>query len=105
MKQYFLYYTEANIMCLVIFGVMLVHDLLNASRQEKQIKFDNALLAFMVYFAADCVWTAVEAGVLPRTLSSVVATNFANCIFMSLITYSGLPTSWRWRLRPTGSGC
>ena len=46
----------------VIFGIMLIHDCLGVDRQEKQIKFDHALVAFMLYFAADCFWAAISTG-------------------------------------------
>ena len=38
---------------------MLIHDLINAAKQETQIKFDHTLIAFMLYFISDTVWAAV----------------------------------------------
>ena len=90
LSGYFVYYTEANIICLIIFGVMLIHDLLNAAKQETQIKFDHTLIAFMLYFISDTVWAAVIAGVIPLTTFSVVAPNFTNNLFMAYITYCWL---------------
>ena len=49
MSAYFIYYTEASIVCMIIFGIMLCRDIFNADRQEKQIKYDHALIAFMLY--------------------------------------------------------
>ena len=34
MSDYFIYYMEFTLVCLIIFGIMLVHDLRNAARQE-----------------------------------------------------------------------
>lgn len=90
MVNYFVNYAEANIVCLIIFGIMLVHDLLNAARQESQIKFDRALIAFMLYFVSDSLWAAVIGGILPQTRFIVIATNFANYVFMAMLTYMWL---------------
>ena len=87
MPQFFIYYAESNLVCVVIFGIMLARDLLSADRQEKQIKYDRTLVAFMLYFVCDAVWAAVESGVLPKTLLSVTAINFVNYILMAAITY------------------
>ena len=90
MSSYFIYYTEASIVCVIIFGIMLVWDLLSIDKQEKQIKYDRALIAFMLYFTSDALWAAVIAGMLPRNRFTVVASNFANCVLMAAITYTWL---------------
>ncbi len=90
MKDYFINYAEANIFCLIIFGILLVHDLLNTDRQEKQIKFDRALVAFMCYFASDTLWAAVIAGLIPKTMFTVIAANVLNAVILALVTYSWL---------------
>ena len=90
MSSYFVYYTEASIVCVIIFAIMLFRDLFNVDRQEKQIKYDHALIAFMFYFVSDALWAAVIAGMLPRNLFTVLTTNFANCILMAAITYTWL---------------
>ena len=88
MSQYFIYYTESSIVCLIIFGIILVHDISRIDRQEKQIRFDYALASFMLYFISDACWAAVISGVIPRTLASVITVNFFNNFFMALITYN-----------------
>lgn len=90
MNNYFIYYTEATIVCLIIFGIMLYSDLQSVDRQEKQVKYDRSLVAFMLYFISDEVWAAIIAGMLPRTMISVALANFSNYIFMAYITYSWL---------------
>lgn len=90
MSEYFIFYTEANLVCLVIFGIMLAHDLLNVDRQEKQIKYDQALVMFMLYFVSDAIWAAIIAGVIPKSRAAVVAVNFSNYILMAGITYKWL---------------
>ena len=62
MSSYFIYYTEASIVCVIIFGIMLCWDLFSIDKQEKQIKYDHALIAFMLYFVSDALWAAVIAG-------------------------------------------
>lgn len=87
MSGYFIYYTEANLVCVVIFFIMLLRDLFSVDRQEKQIKFDRALIAFMLYFISDALWAAIIAGIMPRNRFTVVATNFSNYVIMAAITY------------------
>ncbi len=90
MSSYFIYYTEASIVCVIIFAVMLARDLFNVDRQEKQIKYDRALIAFALYFISDAFWAAIIAGILPTNTFTVVTSNFANCLLMSAITYTWL---------------
>lgn len=87
---FFAYYAESNIVCAIIFAIMLVHDLLTMNRQEKQIKYDRALVAFMLYFISDCFWAAVDSGILPKNTFSVAVTNFANYLLMAAVTYCWL---------------
>ena len=88
MSQYFMYYTESQIICLIIFSIILVHDLSRIDRQEKQIRFDYALVSFMLYFISDAFWAAIISGVVPKTLAGATAVNFFNNFFMALITYN-----------------
>ena len=90
MSEYFIYYTESNIVCIVIFSIMLLHNLFGVDRQEKQIKYDYALIAFMLYFLIDAVWASVLAGVLPKNRFAVLAINFAIYVIMAAITYCWL---------------
>lgn len=90
MNSYFIYYTEASIVCVILFAIMLCRDIINAGRQEKQIKYDRALIAFMLYFVSDALWAAVIAGILPRNLFTVLTTNFSNYALMAAITYTWL---------------
>ena len=69
---------------------MLAHDLLGVDRQEKQIKYDRVLVAFMLYFISDAFWAGVDSGVFPVNIYTVALTNFTNYIIMSLIMYTWL---------------
>lgn len=90
MHTYFISYTQANLACAIIFAIMLSHDLLSVDRQEKQIKFDNALAAFIAYFISDIFWCAVITGHLQKMIYTVALVNILNFFFMVLITYNWL---------------
>lgn len=90
MLEYFINYAGANIVCLIIFGIMLARDLLNVDRQEKQIKYDHALVSFMLYFVSDTVWAAVDAQIIKPTVVWVISTNVINYLLLSAITYMWL---------------
>lgn len=85
MKGFSFYYIEANIVCVIVFGIILIHNHFNIDRQEKQIKFDHVLLAFIFYFLTDSVWAGIVDGVFPRSLFSIVT--FLLYIGMAAITY------------------
>lgn len=90
MFDFFVTYAGGNMICLIIFGILLSHDLLNVDRQEKQRKFDNTLIAVMLYFISDSVWAAVVSGIIPATMTSVVIANLANYFIMAYISYTWL---------------
>jgi len=85
MTGFSFYYIEANLVCAIVFGIILLHNHFNIDRQEKQIKFDHALLAFIVYFLMDSAWAGVVDGLLPSSLFSVVT--FLIYISMAAIIY------------------
>ena len=88
MSEYFIYYASFNIVGVIIFGIMLGHDLLSVDRQEKQVRYDNVLIAFMLYFISDAVWAGVDSGMLPVNRFSVLGTNFLNFLLSAYITYT-----------------
>lgn len=90
MSAYFIYYASANLLGIVIFGIMLAHDRISIDKQEKQLKYDNALIAFMCYFLSDAIWSGVDAGILPVNAFTVLSTDFANFVIMTAITYTWL---------------
>ena len=90
MSEYFISYAQANIACTIIVGIMLAHDVLGVDRQEKQLKFDRTLVAFMLYFIADTFWAAILTGLLPKTIASATFINFVIFVLMANITYRWL---------------
>ena len=90
MSDYFIYYASTNIVGAIIFGIMLIHDCLGVDRQEKQIKYDHSLIAFMLYFISDAIWAGFDSGVFPASRLSALITNFANFVIMTGIIYCWL---------------
>ena len=90
MTSFFIHYAGTNIFCITIFMILLLHDVFNIDRQEKQIKYDRALIAFIFYFAVDCVWAALIAKKIPVTRFNVVSNTLCTYLGMVLITYTWL---------------
>ena len=84
------YYVEANVMCFIIFGIMLVFDLTNVDRQKKQVMFDYVLISFMLYLVTDTLRIEVAYGALPANTFTVVGTTFLNYIMGVGISYTWL---------------
>ena len=85
--DYLFFYAEANIVCIVIFVILLWHERRYSTRQEKQIWFDRTMVAHILYFLSDIGWAAVLSGYLPRTRFLVILFNFLNFVFLSLVAY------------------
>ena len=85
--DYLFFYAEANIVCIIIFVIILWHDRRYRTRQEKQIWFDRTVIAHILYFISDIGWAAVISGDLPRIRALVIIFNFLNFILLSLIAY------------------
>jgi diguanylate cyclase (GGDEF)-like protein len=64
--------------------------MLSIDRQEKQLKYDHALTAFMLYFISDSIWAGVDSGLFPVNRFTVVITDFSNYVLMTAITYTWL---------------
>ena len=87
MVDFAIYYIESNLVCIIVFAILLIHNHFNIDRQEKQIKFDYALIAFIVYFIGDIIWAAITAEYLSKTRLSVCTISFVMCILLASITY------------------
>jgi diguanylate cyclase (GGDEF)-like protein len=90
LSSYFIYYTESSIVCLIIFGIMIFNDYNHANRQEEQIKYDYALVSFMLYCVSDALWAAIIAGVVPKVLPLILFSNLSNAVIMAAIAYTWL---------------
>lgn len=87
MTGFSVYYIEALVACMLMFGMLLLHNHYNIDRQEKQIKFDRVLIAFILYFVADCFWAAFTDGLIPKTRTIVLVNDFAVYVLMAAICY------------------
>ena len=87
MGDYFIYYASINIVGAIIFGIMFAHDRFRIDKQEKQLKYDNVLIAFMLYFISDSLWAGVDAAVFPVNEFTVLTTDFLDFINMTAIIY------------------
>ena len=85
--DYFFFYTEANIICILILSIMLMNDKRHSTAQEKQIWFNRTIVAHILYFVSDICWAAVLSGQLPRERSLIILFNFTNYILLSLLAY------------------
>ena len=84
--NYTFFYVEANIVCIVIFILMMMRDLGAVGRQAKQMIFVNIIISHMLYFVSDIGWVLILGGYIPRTLLSVAFFNILNAILLSAIT-------------------
>ena len=84
--DYTFYYVEANIVCIIIFGMMLIRELGSVGRQTKQVIFVNITISHMLYFFSDIAWVLVLADIIPYTRFWVAAFNFTNAVLLCAIT-------------------
>lgn len=85
--DYFVFYTEASVICIIILLMILITDRIYSTKQEKQIWFGRAVSAFILYFISDACWAAMLSGQFPQIRFFVVLFNYTNYIFLSLIGY------------------
>ena len=87
MHGFAVYYILANCVSILTFGILLAFNRISIDRQEKQIKFDRALIAFILYFVADCFWAAIVSELIPKTRFTVVCNVFVIYLCMAAITW------------------
>lgn len=88
MSDYFFFYLEASIVCIVILGILLIHDRRHSTRQEKQIWFVRAIISDILYFISDLGWAAIIGGKVAPARFPVVFFNFTNYVLLSLMAYN-----------------
>ena len=86
-SDYFVFYVEANVVCIVILSIMLINDRIHSMQQEKQIWFNWTIVAHILYFISDMFWAAVLSGQLPRTRILVGFFNLTNYVLLSLLAF------------------
>ncbi len=85
--DYFVFYTESSVICVIILLMILITDRVYNTKQEKQIWFGRAITAFILYFISDACWAALLSGQFPKVRALVVLFNFTNYILLSLMGY------------------
>ena len=85
--EYFIFYSEASVICILILLLILFNDKLNGTKQEKQLCFDRTLIAFILYFASDACWASMLSNQIPRVRFFVVLVNLLNYVLMGVMTY------------------
>ena len=88
--DYFVFYTEASVICIIILLMILITDRIYNTKQEKQIWFGRAIIAFILYFISDACWAAMLSDQFPKIRSFAVLFNFTNYILLSLMGYGML---------------
>ena len=85
--DYFVFYTEASLICVIILSTILLTDRMYNTKQEKQVWFDRAIVMFMLYFISDAFWAAMLSGEFTVKRSYVVLVNLSNYILLGLMAY------------------
>ena len=85
--DYFVFYTEASLVCVIILAMILITDRMFHTKQEKQIWFSRAISAFILYFISDACWAAMLSGMFTKLRFFAVLFNYTNYILISLMGY------------------
>ena len=85
--DYFVFYTEASLVCVIILTMILITDRMFHTKQEKQIWFSRAISAFILYFISDACWAAMLSGMFTKLRFFAVLFNYTNYILISLMGY------------------
>ena len=86
--DYFIFYTEASVVCILILLMLLINARIYSTKQEKQVWFDRAVTAFIIYFVSDACWAAIMSGMFTKVRFFVVLFNFTNYVIISLMVYA-----------------
>ncbi|MCR5502690.1 MAG: GGDEF domain-containing protein [Lachnospiraceae bacterium] len=80
--DYFVFYTEASIICVVVLSLILIADRAYNILQEKQLWFHRSVISFILYFVSDAFWAAMLSNIVPKIRFFAVLFNFTNLILM-----------------------
>ena len=76
------FYVEANVVCTILFVIMLVRSLRGVDNQTKQRFFNIVLLCHICYFINDSFWMLIMNEYLPKNRITVSIVNLLNAIFL-----------------------
>ena len=80
------FYVEANIVCIIIFMMMFLHEMGSVGRHTRQMVFLNITICHILYFLCDTGWVLIMADLIPKTQFSASAVNILNAVLLSAIT-------------------
>ena len=84
--DYTFFYVEANIICIIIFALLLLGNLGGVDRQEKQRLFAGTLISHMLYFFVDIAWVLMLGGYIPSLRLNLSILNILLAVILSTIT-------------------
>lgn len=84
--DYATFYSEANIVCIIIFMMMFIREMGSVGRQAKQLIFINITVCHMLYFVSDTIWGLVVSNIIPCTPLSSSSVNISNAVLLSALT-------------------
>ena len=79
---YPIFYVEANVVCLIIFVMMLTRSLRGVDQQTKQRFFNIVLACHIMYFICDSFWVLILYDYLPKNRFSTSLVNCGNAIIL-----------------------
>lgn len=85
--EYFVFYTVASVVCVLLLAMMLASERMYGTRSEKQVWFERAVFLCILYFISDAFWAAVVSGQLPKIRILVESFVLANYILLSVLSY------------------
>ena len=83
MVEEFSFYWQGSVVCIAVFLVMLLTDMSNANRQEKQVVFQRVLVVHILYFVNDIFYKGLEYGQIPFIRPVAVLINLAEFVLVS----------------------
>lgn len=84
---YTFFYLEANIVCIIIFAILLFKNIYSVDRQEKQLIFDKVLISSMMYFACDSAWALFTSDALHVASIFIDIVNLGNSVILAFMCY------------------
>ena len=86
-NSYALFYVEANIVCIILFLIMLIRNVKGVDKQMKQSAFNKVMVYHVLYFISDIFWELVASGFIVKNRWTVTIPNLSNAILLFCLTY------------------
>ena len=83
-----LHYTEANIACILILGLILIKINRGIDRQTSTIIIRRMIVVMMCYFLSDAIWILFFGGILPSTKYGMYVATIIPYVFLVGCGYS-----------------